>query len=106
MYAVRIHYPGRKGKAGKRDLVVPKATRAQAVAYARKVAKRGFVYARGRGRADLLGRKPYGAKKGAPVACVYNLGKWGAKPTCFKAGRPGYYHEPVIVETPYFGGRK
>lgn len=104
MYAVRIHYPDRKGRAGKRDLVVSKPSRPAAVAYAKKVAKRGVLSTAGMNRAERRWARSgpgYSVKANAPTACVYNLKKWGSKPVCFSAGWHESKRASVVRAVPY-----
>lgn len=83
-FAVRIKYPGRKGR-GKRDLLKVMPTWASAVLYAKRVAARG-------GKGDvthgILDFQKY------PVACVYDLSKWGEAPECYARRPPEHAKSP------------
>jgi hypothetical protein len=81
VYAVRIHFPARRGKKAKRDLVVSKPTRQAAIDYAKQVAGRGKRY---HITNPVTGKHIYGASAKNPSACVYNLNDWDSKPVCFR----------------------
>lgn len=108
-YVVRVIYPARRGKKGKRDLVVQKTTRTAAIEYAKQVAARGKRYS----IVNWQGKHVYGASEKNPTACVYNMKKWGTKPACFrfqwvgtkvrKAGKPvpTGLKAASVVQVPY-----